>query len=81
MKKSILPETDSITELAAYWDTHDLTDHENELEEVTNPFETRTVVEIPLDGAQMANAQRIADSRGITLPTIIQLRVGEHLGS
>lgn len=29
-----LPQTDSIQELAKFWDTHDLTDFENELEEV-----------------------------------------------
>jgi hypothetical protein len=81
MKKQSLPQTDSIAELAAYWDTHDLTDHEDELEEVANPFDVRAVVEVPLDAAQMASAQSIADSRGITLSTLIQLWVGEHLGS
>jgi hypothetical protein len=29
-----LPKNDSIEELAEFWDTHDLTDFENELEEV-----------------------------------------------
>jgi hypothetical protein len=81
MKKSTLPETDSIAELAAYWDTHDLTDHEDELEEVANPFETQTVIQISLDAAQTASAQRIADLRGMTLPTLIELWVGEHLSS
>jgi hypothetical protein len=37
MKKSKLPKTDSIQELAAFWDTHDLTDFEDELEEVAEP--------------------------------------------
>ena len=30
-----LPQTDSIQELAKFWDTHDLTDFEDELEEVS----------------------------------------------
>lgn len=34
---SHLPETDSISELAAFWQTHDLTDFEDALEEVTEP--------------------------------------------
>jgi hypothetical protein len=34
MKKTKLPRTDSIQELAEFWDTHDLTDFEDELEEV-----------------------------------------------
>ena len=37
MKKPKLPKTDSIQELAQFWDTHDLTDFEDELKEVTEP--------------------------------------------
>jgi hypothetical protein len=32
-----LPTTDSIQELAAFWQHHDVTDFESELEEVTEP--------------------------------------------
>ena len=35
--KNQLPKTDSIDELAEFWDTHDLTDFEEELEEVPEP--------------------------------------------
>ena len=34
MKRTNIPQTDSIQELAHFWDTHDVTDFENELEEV-----------------------------------------------
>lgn len=37
MKTQRLPQTDSIQELAHFWDTHDLADFEDELEEVTEP--------------------------------------------
>lgn len=37
MKKSKLPKTDSIQELADFWDTHDLTDFEIELKNVVEP--------------------------------------------
>jgi hypothetical protein len=37
MKVEQLPETDSIQELARFWDTHDLTDFEAHLEEVNEP--------------------------------------------
>jgi hypothetical protein len=83
VKRATLPQTDSITELAAYWDTHDLTDHDEELEEVANPFDKRekqTVVQVPLESAQIASAQKIADSRGITLPVLLQQWIGEHVG-
>ena len=39
---SHLPETDSISELAAFWETHDLADFEDELEEVSEPVFVRT---------------------------------------
>ena len=35
MNTAKIPETDSIQELAQFWDTHDLTDFEEQLEEVT----------------------------------------------
>jgi antitoxin YefM len=36
-KASKLPQTDSITELAKFWDTHDLADFEDQLQEVVEP--------------------------------------------
>ena len=37
MSASEIPKTDSIEELARFWDSHDLTDYEKELEEVSAP--------------------------------------------
>ena len=51
MKPPKIPPTDSIEELARFWETHDLTDCEDELEEVREPlFERRAeeMVTIPL---------------------------------
>ena len=40
-----IPQTDSIQELAQFWDTHDLTDFDDQLEEVTESvFERKTMV-------------------------------------
>lgn len=40
-----IPKTDSIQELAHFWDMHDLTDFEGELEEVNEPvFKRQTSV-------------------------------------
>ena len=38
MKTPKIPHTDSIEELARFWDSHDLTDFEDALEEVTEPI-------------------------------------------
>lgn len=35
--KTRLPATDSVRELASFWDTHDLTDFDNQLEVVAEP--------------------------------------------
>jgi hypothetical protein len=37
MKRKMIPDTDSIRELAAFWDTHDVTDFEDQMEEVREP--------------------------------------------
>jgi hypothetical protein len=37
MTQPRVPSTDSISELAAFWSTHDLTDYEDELEAVEGP--------------------------------------------
>ena len=42
MRTSKIPQTDSIHELAQFWDTHDLTDFKDQLEEVTEPIFERT---------------------------------------
>jgi hypothetical protein len=37
MKRHKLPNTDSVEELAGFWDMHDLTDFADELQEVGEP--------------------------------------------
>ena len=50
MKNKNIPKTDSIQELAHFWDTHDLTDFEDKFEEVNEPiFELETKPLIPLE--------------------------------
>jgi len=41
MKRHNLSNTDSVEELAKFWDSHDLTDFEGEMEEVTDPVFVR----------------------------------------
>ena len=43
-----LPNTDSLEELARFWDSHEVTEFESQLEEVTDPvFERRVPATIP----------------------------------
>jgi len=41
MTSQRIPNTDSIEELARFWDTHDLTDFQAELQEVRTPVFSR----------------------------------------
>jgi len=79
VKKTTLPPIDSIEELAAYWDTHDISDHEEELEETADVFENKTVVQVSLDTEQVESAEKFAKLKGMTLPALIQQWVGEHI--
>ena len=38
MTRTNIPQIDSIQELAQFWDTHDLTDFDNELEEMAHKY-------------------------------------------
>ena len=50
MNKRRLPQTDSIQELASFWDTHDVTEFEDELEEVSEPvFQRETEITVHLE--------------------------------
>jgi len=68
-----IPQTDSIQELAEFWDTHDLTDYEDQLEEVTEPvFERETVVQIRLQPVEVEVVKKVAKSRGIDYTDLIR---------
>jgi nucleotide-binding universal stress UspA family protein len=66
MKSSNLPKTDSIEELARFWDSHEITEFENQLEEVSEPvFEhrrERMILRLRPDEAQAV--EEIAKARG-----------------
>jgi len=81
MNKLKIPEIDSIAELARFWDTHDLTDFEDRLEEVTEPVFQRktTTVWVPLQPQEVEAVKQIADSQGIELSTLIRGWVLEKL--
>jgi len=81
MNKLKIPETDSIEELARFWDAHDLTDFEDRLEEVTQPvFERKmTAVFVPLQPQEVEAVKRIAESKGIEYPALIRGWVLEKL--
>ena len=81
MKTEALPQTDSIQELAQFWDTHDLTDFEEQLEEVTEPvFERRTVIPLNLESAEAEAVKKLAEAKGIADAELIRGWVREKIG-
>ena len=78
MKPKRIPQTDSIQELAEFWDTHDLTDFEDELEEVQDPvFQPGITVPLTPRDATVVNA--IAKARGISPRALIQEWISKHI--
>ena len=68
-----IPQTDSIQELAHFWDTHDVTEFENQLEEVTEPvFERETAIQIRLEPQQIEAVKEVARLKGINYVDLIQ---------
>ena len=80
MKTRRLPQTDSIQELARFWDTHDITDFEDQLEEVAEPaFERRTVISLNLESTEAEAVRKIAKAKGVAEAEIIRAWVREKI--
>jgi len=77
-----LPQTDSIQELAKFWDTHDLTEFEDELEEVgERVFEREAGITVHLETKEAEAVRRMAESRGVADSELIRQWVLEKIGS
>jgi predicted DNA binding CopG/RHH family protein len=73
MSTKKIPQFDSIQEMAHFWDTHDLTDFEDELEEVNEPvFMRETVVKIHLPKDEVETVNKMAKSQGVEYTDLIR---------
>lgn len=79
--KVSLPSTDSIAELARFWDEHDVTDFDDQLIEVESPFASRLgeAVPVALDEAEREAVHRLARARGLDDASLIREWVREKL--
>jgi len=65
---SKIPQTDSVTELARFWDAHDLSEFDDEIEEVKAPVFKRgrkNVLYVTLAPSEAKALHRAAESRGL----------------
>jgi hypothetical protein len=77
-----IPQTDSVAELARFWDGHDLTDFEDQLEEVPDKVfehEGQGFVRLRLPPEDAAALHRIAKSRGVEDTELVSQWVHEKL--
>ena len=76
MKKIKLPRTDSIRKLAEFWDTHDVTDFEDELEEVAVPVFVRgtrgAAIKVPLQAREAKALERMAQAKGLSREDLVR---------
>ena len=80
MNSPKIPQTDSIEELARFWDTHDLTEFEDELEEVTEPvFERTTLVQVHLQPQEIEAVKAMAVTKGIGSEELIREWILERI--
>jgi hypothetical protein len=86
MEKTIgkqgLPDTDSIEELASFWDNHDLTDFEKNLEETKEPVfmpAKGTSLRIDLPPSDAQRLKTFARSRGLDETALLRQWIVEKL--
>ena len=82
MRRQKLPNTDSIEELAKFWDTHDLTDFEGDLEDAGEPVFVRekgSSLSIDLQPTEARHLKKIARSKGVKETTVLRQWILERL--
>jgi hypothetical protein len=73
MKKSKLPRTDSIQKLAEFWNRHDLTDFEDELEEVVEPVFVRgDAIKVHLEPREAKLIKQMAQNKLVSSEELIR---------
>ena len=80
MKTRQLPQTDSVRDLAQFWNTHDVTDFDGELEEIGEPvFELHTVILLDLESSEAEAVRNIAKAQGVADTELIRGWVREKI--
>jgi predicted DNA binding CopG/RHH family protein len=81
-KMSHLPTTDSITELAAFWQTHDPTDYEDELIQVSEPvFHHAERISVRLAAEDISALRKTARRERVSEADLLSRWVHERLSA
>jgi hypothetical protein len=77
-----IPQTDSIQELAQFWDSHDLTDFSADLEEVNEKvFDRQTSIQVRLKPQEADALEHLAQVKGIGSDDLVHQWVVERIQS
>jgi hypothetical protein len=82
MRSHRIPDTDSIEELARFWDTHDLTDFEDQLQEVSPSVfvrEKEPPIAIALTPREARTLRELARAEGVKEAVLAREWVREKL--
>jgi len=80
MNNQRIPQSDSIQELASFWDTHDVTDFAEDLEVVRVPvFERSTDITVHLETGDAQVVREMARSRGVQVSDLIREWVRDRI--
>lgn len=80
MNREKIPQTDSIEELTRFWDKHDLTDFEDELEEVAEPvFDRQIAIKVHLKPEDVEAVREIAKSKGLKGADLVREWIRERI--
>jgi hypothetical protein len=82
IRRQRLPDTDSVEELARFWNHHDLTDFGDDLQEVSEPVFVRAKgpsLSIQLQPAEAQHLKKIARSKGVHEATVLREWILERL--
>lgn len=75
-----IPKFNSYEEVAEFWDTHDLTDFEDEIREVKMNVDIKVRhFYVSVDPDLMAAITKEAISKGISSESLVNLAIKEHL--
>ena len=82
MTENELPKTDSIKELASFWDEHDITDFEDSLEEVKGRlFNKGKEINIHLKQEEFESVEKLARQNGLEKDVLIRKWIIEKLNA
>ena len=65
MSAEKIPQIDSIQEMAKFWDTHDLADFQDQLEEVKDVFERESILKVYLPPKEADAVKQLAKLKGL----------------